>query len=87
MPTAGMAEIILAKHRNGATDTVKLRFRKEQARFLDYDDEAGTMIESSMNDDDYGSLSGAGAAEFDSDLNGGGSFGRPMRTFDEESPF
>lgn len=45
------------------------------------------MIESSMNDDDYGSLSGAGAAEFDSDLNGGGSFGRPMRTFDEESPF
>lgn len=86
-PTAGMAEIILAKHRNGATDTVKLRFRKEQARFLDYDDEAGTMIESSMNDDDYGSLSGAGAAEFDSDLNGGGSFGRPMRTFDEESPF
>ena len=83
----GMAEIIIAKHRNGATDTVKLRFRKEQARFLDYDDEAGTMIESSMNDDDYGSLSGAGAAEFDSDLNGGGSFGRPMRTFDEESPF
>ena len=47
-PTAGMAEIILAKHRNGATDTVKLRFRKEQARFLDYDDEAGTMIELSL---------------------------------------
>lgn len=84
-PTAGMAEIILAKHRNGATDTVKLRFRKEQARFLDYDDEA--IIDSSMNGDDYGSLSGAGAADFDSDLGSGNSFGRPMRTFDEESPF
>ena len=40
-PTMGMAEIIIAKHRNGATDTVKLRFRKEQARFLDYDEDGG----------------------------------------------
>ena len=40
-PTMGMAEIIVAKHRNGATDTVKLRFRKEQARFLDYDEDTG----------------------------------------------
>ncbi len=36
-PTAGMAEFILAKHRNGSVGTIKLRFRKEQARFLDYD--------------------------------------------------
>ncbi len=84
-PTAGMAEIILAKHRNGATDTVKLRFRKEQARFLDYDDE-GVIIDSSMNGDDFGSLSAAGAADFD--LNQNGSFGRPMTTYEEEeSPF
>ena len=32
MPTAGMAEIILAKHRNGAVCDVNLRFLKEQAR-------------------------------------------------------
>ncbi len=38
MPTAGVAEIIVAKHRNGAVDTVKLRFRKEQAKFLDLDE-------------------------------------------------
>ena len=88
-PTAGMAEIILAKHRNGATDTVKLRFRKEQARFLDYDDDAGTIIDSSMNEgDDYNSFSGVGASEFDTGFDtGGGSFGRPLKTFDEESPF
>ena len=38
MPTAGVAEIIVAKHRNGAVDTVKLRFRKEQAKFMDLDE-------------------------------------------------
>ena len=38
MPTAGMAEIILAKHRNGAVCDVNLRFIKEQARFADFDD-------------------------------------------------
>ena len=37
LPTAGMAEIILAKHRNGAVTDVQLRFLKEQARFADMD--------------------------------------------------
>jgi replicative DNA helicase len=36
--TAGMAEIILAKHRNGAVTDVNLRFLKDQARFADPDD-------------------------------------------------
>ena len=36
--TAGMAEIILAKHRNGAVTDVNLRFLKDQARFADLDD-------------------------------------------------
>ena len=31
----GMAEIIIAKHRNGATGDVRLRFRKELAKFED----------------------------------------------------
>ncbi len=33
----GLAEIIVAKHRNGATGDIKLRFRKEQAKFMDYE--------------------------------------------------
>lgn len=37
-PTAGLAEIIVAKHRNGSVEDVKLRFRKEQAKFVDWDD-------------------------------------------------
>ncbi|MDE5707428.1 MAG: replicative DNA helicase [Alistipes sp.] len=38
MPTAGMAEIIIAKHRNGAVTDVNLRFLKDQARFADVDE-------------------------------------------------
>ncbi|MFR9603470.1 MAG: replicative DNA helicase [Rikenellaceae bacterium] len=38
LPTAGMAEIILAKHRNGEVCDIPLRFIKEQARFADLDD-------------------------------------------------
>ena len=54
----GMAEFIIAKHRNGAVDTVLLRFRNELARFQDPDDDAyvpapgETMTYgSSLNDD------------------------------------
>lgn len=36
--TEGMAEIIIAKHRNGSVEDVRLRFIKEQARFADADD-------------------------------------------------
>ena len=46
MPTAGMAEIIIAKHRNGAVCDVPLRFLKDQARFADMDaDEYSTAAD------------------------------------------
>jgi replicative DNA helicase len=34
----GIAEIIIAKHRNGATGDIKLRFIREEARFVEADD-------------------------------------------------
>ncbi len=37
LPTAGMAEIIMAKHRNGEVCDIPLRFIKEQAKFVDMD--------------------------------------------------
>ena len=43
-----MAEIIIAKHRNGATDTVKLRFRGELARFENWD-EKDRILDSAFN--------------------------------------
>ncbi|WP_319272939.1 replicative DNA helicase [uncultured Draconibacterium sp.] len=56
----GVAEIIIAKHRNGATADVPLRFQKEMARFSDLDPhfDAGDFSQevqtfgSSMNQDD-----------------------------------
>jgi replicative DNA helicase len=36
-PTAGLAEIIIAKHRNGALRDVKVRFVDKLAKFVDYD--------------------------------------------------
>ncbi|MEO7174828.1 MAG: replicative DNA helicase [Saprospiraceae bacterium] len=38
LSTEGIAEIIIAKHRNGSLDTVKLRFVKEFAKFTNLDE-------------------------------------------------
>ena len=48
MPTAGMAEIIIAKHRNGAVCDVPLRFLKDQARFADMDADEGSTAANPM---------------------------------------
>ena len=43
--TKGVAEIIIAKHRNGAVGDVRLRFRSEFARFLNMDDDMPPLPE------------------------------------------
>jgi replicative DNA helicase len=72
----GIAEIILAKHRNGAVGDVKLRFRSEEAKFYDLEDpgisasaqpNSGFIVKSKMNDDDF-SLANASANTFPSNL-------------------
>ena len=37
MPTAGMAELIVAKHRNGPVDSVKTRYIGQYTKFADLD--------------------------------------------------
>jgi len=39
-----MAEIIIAKHRNGAVGDIQLRFRSEQAKFMELDDDFGIPV-------------------------------------------
>jgi replicative DNA helicase len=43
--TKGIAEIILAKNRNGPVDDVKVRFREERAQFVDIDDFDGEGLD------------------------------------------
>src|SRR5688572_2392647 len=37
MPTQGMAEVIIAKHRNGSLENVRLKFIGKYTKFVDYD--------------------------------------------------
>ena len=58
--TKNLAELIVAKHRNGAVDTIKLKFINEFAQFSDFDPLAG------------GAFSAGGEREFGSAIDGGG---------------
>ncbi len=82
--TKGIAEIILAKNRNGPVDDVRLKFREEKAQFVDLDDfdlEEGfdngsaqsITLGSKMNHDNLSRLGG----EFDNenDINNEPPFG------------
>ena len=45
----GLAELIIAKHRNGTTGSVWFKFKHEYARFQNIDDDSIVNIESRMN--------------------------------------
>jgi replicative DNA helicase len=52
----GLAEIIVAKHRNGATGDIRLRFKSDYAKFTNLDEELNREFTSSINrpeDADY----------------------------------
>ena len=48
MPTQGMAEVIIAKHRNGSLENVKLKFIGKYTKFADYDSPDGMIPMSSI---------------------------------------
>ncbi|MCC8175925.1 MAG: replicative DNA helicase [Bacteroidales bacterium] len=80
----GLAEFIVAKHRSGKVDDVKLRFRSKFARFENWgeaaDDFAPTTVASSLNS------GGAGVTSSSMPL-GGGSADITRPTTKEETPF
>ena len=66
LPTAGLAEIILAKHRNGAVCDVKLRFLKDQARFADMEADENSTAADPMGGApayNYGSMGGGSVGD------------------------
>ena len=57
----GLAEFIVAKHRSGRVDDVKMRFRNKLARFENWEDDLstggiGATVESSLNSIDTGAI-------------------------------
>jgi replicative DNA helicase len=48
LPTQGMAEVIIAKHRNGSLENVKLKFIGKYTKFADYDAPDGLTPMSSI---------------------------------------
>ena len=90
-PTAGMAEIILAKHRNGAVCDVNLRFLKDQARFADVDDAGAMPMQTAPAQQQYEAFSSESNNALGSMVNNEFDPGRPVTTspvkLDEEAPF
>ncbi|MCB8964689.1 MAG: replicative DNA helicase [Bacteroidales bacterium] len=86
--TAGVAEIIVAKHRNGAVEDVKLRFQKEMARFSDLEDSAYTGVQPS-NSSYTASVPVTYKSKMNDDLQGDTDFDfRPSRSIDNSNiPF
>ncbi len=95
-PLEGMGEVIVAKHRNGATGDVRLRFRKELARFEDPElqslpmsgqgfdsgngESAPMTFKSKMNEDE-------GVPSGNTSPSNGGGFDGPPSGFNNEAPF
>ena len=75
MPTAGMAEIILAKHRNGAVCDVKLRFLKDQARFADMEADEHSTAADPMNSGYTAVMGGASVGDIVDGTAGGAMMG------------
>ena len=55
-PSEGQAEFIIAKHRNGGLENIKLRFQGSMAKFSDLEESTDfepIVLESKMNNDSF----------------------------------
>lgn len=88
-PCAGQAEFIIAKHRNGALENIRLRFISDQAKFANlendsFDFDGPVILESSMNENDDLGFSASSEEAFGSDFDD--PFGSPDEG-DDDMPF
>jgi replicative DNA helicase len=79
MDTENMGELIVAKHRNGGLDTVKLKFTKHLAKFSDYDAFADSPFDSGKGLSPNEDFANSGAKTM--------TVGSRMNEGEEESPF
>lgn len=90
MPTQGIGEIIIAKHRNGSLENVQLKFIGKYTKFTDLDSNlGGGTYGSSFPVDGTSSFEagagGGGSVTIQSKANGGGTPNLPASN--EEAPF
>jgi replicative DNA helicase len=83
-PTKGVGEVIIAKHRNGETGTVRLKFVGKYVKFTDLEQ----SMDSYMPPPAGGAFAGLGPSQ-DFDSNPGNIIIRPSRMddMDDEPPF
>ncbi len=72
--TLGIGEVIVAKHRNGALDTIRLRFIPELAKFADLESMSGTFGDPGSGDGGFRTVTRPSRMNDDSD-------------FDDAAPF
>ncbi len=86
---AGRANIIVAKHRNGSTDTIHLAFKKAQVKFCDLEEQMPDemIYRSSMNDNGYGASAPAMMPNVDFENQNGLNYGTIGHSPNDEVPF
>ncbi|PIX13073.1 MAG: replicative DNA helicase, partial [Flavobacteriaceae bacterium CG_4_8_14_3_um_filter_31_8] len=52
-PCEGQGEFIIAKHRNGGLDNIRLKFTGHLAKFSDLEESASSKFQSSMNSNPF----------------------------------
>lgn len=86
----GMAEIIIAKHRNGSTGIVPLRFKAHLARFIDPEKESNSVYFSAVGSDvgqDNQATNGFSSGSVADPLGGGDPLSGGMIPPPDDSPF
>ena len=84
-PTQGIAEVIIAKHRNGSLDTIKLKFISRFTKFMDLD--SGGFPSGFVSGGSSGDFDTTGAITFGSKLNEPPLSEDDDENEDEKSPF
>ncbi len=85
--TVGIGEVIIAKHRNGETGIVPLRFIGKYVKFVDLEDDFAGMSDSFSGDSPLGGSAIMPSSSFDDFRGGGITMPSRMNDMPDDAPF